>query len=137
MTAWLAVVSADHVRRCVRLGIAQIGHGKRAGLTRMGAGDLLVYYSPRDTLAAAPLQEFTAIGRIADDQVWQADEGDFRPWRRRVDYDTSASAVALGTVRDRLDLTAVPRWGHQLRRGLVELTDHDADLLATAMGTDR
>lgn len=41
MNAWLGVVSAEHVRRAVDLGIAQIGHGKRAGLARMKAGDVL------------------------------------------------------------------------------------------------
>lgn len=137
MSAWLGVVSADHVRRAVALGIAQIGHGKKGGLVRMGAGDLLVYYSPRDTIGGAPLQQFTAIGRVADDEVWQADEGDFRPWRRRVDYRTEARPVPIGSVRDDLELTAGPNWGYQLRRGLVPLSDHDATVLTTAMAADR
>lgn len=51
MNAWLGVVSAEHVRRAVDLGIAQIGHGKRAGLVRMKAGDVLVYYSPVESWA--------------------------------------------------------------------------------------
>jgi len=136
MTAWLGVVSADHVQRGVGLGIAQIGHGKKAGLARMRTGEVLVYYSPRDTLGGSPLQEFTAIGRVADDDLWQADEGEFRPWRRRVDYDTSAHPVALGTVRADLDLTSGSHWGHQLRRGLVPLSEHDLGLLAVAMGVD-
>ena len=50
MNAWLGVVSAEHVRRAVDLGIAQIGHGKRAGLVRMKAGDVLVYYSPVESM---------------------------------------------------------------------------------------
>jgi hypothetical protein len=137
MTAWLGIVSADHVRRGVGLGIAQIGHGKKSGLARMRAGDVLVYYSPRDTLGGSPLQEFTAIGRVADDELWQADEGEFRPWRRRVDYDTSSHSVPLETVRADLELTSGPHWGHQLRRGLVPLGDRDAGVLALAMGAGR
>ncbi len=43
MNAWLGVVSAEHVRHGVELGIAQVGHGKRSGLDRMAAGDTLVY----------------------------------------------------------------------------------------------
>jgi len=134
MTAWLGVVSADHVQRGVGLGIAQIGHGEKARLARMRAGDVLVYYSPRDTMGGSPLQEFTAIGRVADDELWQADEGDFRPWRRRVDYETSARQVALESVRAGLELTAGAHWGHQLRRGLVPLSDHDAQFLSSSMG---
>lgn len=132
-------MSADHVRRGVGLGIAQIGHGKKSGLARIRAGDVLVYYSPRDTLGGSPLQEFTAIGRVADDELWQADEGEFRPWPRRVDYDAPAHPVPLETVRADLELTLGPHWGHQLRRGLVPLGDRDAGVLALAlaMGADR
>ena len=46
MTAWIGVASAEHVARGVDLGIAQIGHGKHAGLARMKRGDTLIYYSP-------------------------------------------------------------------------------------------
>ncbi|MEJ1231140.1 MAG: EVE domain-containing protein [Galbitalea sp.] len=45
MSAWLGVVSRSHVERGVDLGIAQVMHGKRAGLARMKPGDWLVYYS--------------------------------------------------------------------------------------------
>ena len=134
MTAWLGVVSADHVARGVELGIAQIGRGKRSGLARMRPDDLLVYYSPRDTLGGVPLQAFTAIGRVADDEVWQADEDDFRPWRRRVAYRTRARTVPLEAVRDVLELTSGPHWGHRLRQGLAPLSDRDAEVLVAAMG---
>lgn len=134
MTAWLGVASADHVARGVGLGIGQIGHGARPGLARMRPGDVLVYYSPRETLDGAPLRAFTAIGRVVDDEVWQADEGEFRPWRRRVAYESGARPVALASVRADLELTSGPDWGYRLRRGLVELGDHDATVMAAAMG---
>jgi hypothetical protein len=137
VTAWLGVVSADHVARGVGLGIAQIGHGKKAGLARMAPKDLLVYYSPRRTLGGPPLREFTAIGRVADDELWQADEGDFRPWRRLVEYDAHATTVPLDAVQDDLDLCRDAHWGHQLRRGLLRLSDHDAGVLGDAMKAGR
>ena len=133
MTAWLGVVSADHVARGVGLGIAQIGHGGKAGVARMGAGDLLVYYSPRQTLGGAPLRAFTAVGHVVDEQPWQADEGEFRPWRRRIDYDPDATTVPLADVQGDLELCRDPHWGYQLRRGLVQLSGHDADVLVEAM----
>jgi hypothetical protein len=134
MTAWLGVVSADHVARGVGLGIARIGHGSRSGLARMRPGDVLVYYSPRDTLGGAALQAFTAIGRVSDDEIWQADEGGYRPWCRRVAYDPTAATVPLADVRSELELTSAPNWGYRLRRGLVELSDHDLGVIATSMG---
>ena len=133
MTAWLGVVSAEHARRGVSLGIAQIGHGKRAGLARMKAGDTLVYYSPVDCLGdRTPLHHFTAIGTLVDDEIWQEDEGDFKPFRRKVCY-AATRPVALAEVTMLLRLTAAPNWGCQLRRGLVTLHDDDVAVLRERM----
>ena len=134
---WLGVVSRDHVRRGVELGIVQTNHGKRPPLARMSAGDGLVYYSPRDAYPdGAPLKAFTALGRIADEEIWQADERDFEPWRRRVDYERDAVEVPIASLSDRLELTAKPNWGYALRRGLIELSPEDFELIAAAMTAD-
>ena len=75
---WLGVVSGEHVRRGVRLGIAQVNHGRRGPLERMKPGDGLVYYSPRERIRAGEeVHAFTAIGTIDDGEPWQAGEGDF------------------------------------------------------------
>lgn len=133
MTGWLGVVSAEHVRRAVELGIAQIGHGKRTGLDRMRAGDTLVFYSPAERLGdRVPLRHFTALGVVADDEIWQADDGDFTPYRRRVRY-AITSPVPLDTLRNDLHLTAQPNWGYQLRRGLLPLDAHDVALIRESM----
>jgi hypothetical protein len=137
MSGWLAVVSAEHVLRAVALGIAQIGHGKRENLSRMLAGDTLIFYSPIQRLGdRIPLRHFTAMGEIADDEIWQADEGDFKPFRRRVNYADTAP-VELGSVRDQLHLTAEANWGYHLRRGLVPLDTHDINVLRFAMTRSR
>lgn len=129
MNAWLGVVSAEHVRRAVDLGIAQIGHGKRSGLALMKAGDVLVYYSPVESIGDRdPLREFTALGVIEEGEIWQADEGCFKPFRRRVRY-KPFTPVPLGDVRSRLALTSTPNWGYQLRRGLIPLDGNDVEIL--------
>jgi EVE domain len=134
MGGWLGVVSAAHVRRGVASGFAQIDHGKRAGLARMASGDTLVYYWPVVNLGdTEPLRRFTAIGTIAEGPIWQADEGDFKPYRRSVGYDTTARPVPLAELLDRLHLTSQPNWGYQLRRGLVPPDDHDIDVIREAM----
>ena len=130
---WLGVVSAAHVRRGVELGIAQINHGKRAPLARLQPGDTLVYYSPTQQRGdRTPYQCFTAIGTVTDDDIWQADEGDFTPYRRRIDYLT-ATPVPLADLRPRLHLTQEPNWGYQLRYGLVPLDAHDVQIIREAM----
>lgn len=130
---WLGVVSAAHVRRGVGLGIAQINHGKRAPLARMHTGDTLIYYSPTEQRGdRTRYQRFTAIGTFPDGDIWQADEGNFMPYRRRVNY-LSTSPVPLIDLRDQLHLTHEPRWGYQLRYGLVSLDAHDVQIIQEAM----
>lgn len=132
MSAWLGVVSADHVRRGVSLGIAQLGHGKRSGLARLNRGDWLIYYSPKTSMQVGqPLKQFTAVGEVVDDEIWQADEGSFRPYRRRIRYLVNAHPVDAAALT--LDLTSQPSWGYQLRRGLIPLSDHDFDTIRRAM----
>ncbi|NNN08957.1 MAG: EVE domain-containing protein [Acidimicrobiaceae bacterium] len=134
MTAWSGVVSRDHVHRGVELGIGQIGHGKRAGLARMKRGDWLIYYSPRSSLESYELlQSFTAIGVVADDEIWQADEGDFKPWRRRVNYVMNATETPIRPLTGILAITSFPNWGYQLRRGLLMLSDADFTIIQGAM----
>jgi hypothetical protein len=150
---WLAVVQREHVLRGVALGIAQVNHGAKAPLARMGESDGLVYYSPRTSYPdGEPLKEFTAIGRIADDQVFQDAQAsmqrtpaadsyatggrvdDFRPWRRRVDYDADAVSAPIRPLLPVLEFTREnPNWGYQLRRGLIELSRHDFDVIRAQM----
>ena len=133
-TYWLGVVCRDHVERAVRAGIGQLGHGKRTGLARLRPGDWLVYYSPRTSLRdGEPLQAFTAVGEVADDEIWQADEGDFQPWRRRVRYLEPTADAPVRGFGGELELTSGPNWGYQLRRGLIELTEADFRLIRSAM----
>lgn len=132
---WLGVVSATHVRRGVELGIAQINHGKRAPLARMHAGDTLIYYSPTEQRGDRnAYRHFTAIGSFPDDDIWQADEGSFKPYRRRIDY-LPANPVPLSELRPKLLLTQEPNWGHQLRFGLIPLEEHDVQTIMEAMHT--
>ena len=51
-----------------------------------------------------------------------------------VDYDTGAVPVPIDELRAHLQLTSTPNWGYQLRRGLVELSERDVEVIASAMG---
>lgn len=134
MSAWLGVVSREHVGIGVDLGIAQVMHGKRAGLARMAPRDWLVYYSPRTSYPdGEPLKAFTAIGEVVDSEIWQADQGDFHPFRRRIDYLAPVHAVPVAELQDELDLTSQPNWGYALRRGLIPLSDADFARIRAAM----
>lgn len=123
--------------RGVSLGIAQIGHGKRAGLARLHGGDWFVYYSPKESLGGdTPLQAFTAIGQVPDDVIWQADEGDFKPWRRHITYAKSTEAPIRPLLDTLSFTTGKANWGYAFRFGLLEITEADFRAIAQAMKAD-
>lgn len=133
MTGWLGVVSRSHVQCGLAGGFAQLCHGKAQALRRMRAGDWLIYYSPTIEMGGEALRAFTAIGRIADDEVYKYDMGGgFVPFRRRVRYE-AAREVMLDDLKDRLALCASPNWGMALRRGHLLLTPGDFATIARAM----
>ena len=71
---WVGVASRDHVRTAVDGGFFQSNHGKEAPLKRIAAwGSGVLFYSPREEMASgAPIQAFTAIGEVTDDEPRQA-----------------------------------------------------------------
>lgn len=130
MKFWMGVVQREHVHRGVALGIAQTNHGAMTGVRRMTGGDRIVYYSPKTAYPDGdPLKQFTAIGTIADGEPWQTDG----MWRRRVDYIEGVRPTPIAELSGELELTSAPNWGYALRRGLLELSEHDFALIATAM----
>ena len=136
MTAWINTVSRSHVRRGVEGGFTQANHGKPWALRRMNRGDWLVFYSPRtDYPDGEPLQAFTAIGRISDDEAYQVTMSpDFEPWRRDVEF-LDAHEAPVRPLLERLHLTqGKPSWGYVFRRGVVEIDEHDLSVLREAMG---
>lgn len=136
---WIGVVSRDHVLRGVEGGFAQVGHGKGAPLRRMAPGDWLFYYSPKTSLeGGTPLQAFTGAGRILDGEVYQVEMTEaFKPWRRDVTFATDAIEAPIAPMKERLSIiTDNKNWGMVFRRGHVEITEADAQIIAEAMGID-
>jgi hypothetical protein len=138
MKHWLGVVSRAHLERGVAGGFAQLCHGRQAPLARMQAGDWLVYYSPRTEMhGGRPLRAFTALGQVADDRVYRHDMGGgFVPYRRNVRY-LPVRPVPLTEIAARLHLTRRAGWGITLRRGHLELDEHDFTAIAAAMTPTR
>src|SRR5207249_6912530 len=84
---WIGVVSKTHVDKAVAGGFTQLNHGKAGPLERMREGDGFAFYSPRvEHPYGAPLQAFTAIGRVGPGAIFQAEGHGFIPFRRAVDY---------------------------------------------------
>ena len=125
---WVAVASADHVALGRAGGYMQVGHGKRAPLVRIRAGDRVVYYSPAQQLGARePLQAFTALGVVREGEPYPFDMGAF----------AAAQAAPIRPLLDALAF-AQPRasWGAKFRYGLFTIDEADFRVIAAAMQAD-
>ena len=133
---WIGVVSKDHVDRAIAGGFAQVNHGKAGPLERMRAGDGFAYYSPRDSHPdGAPLQAFTAIGRIRTGTLYQADPNEgFRPFRVDVDFLDAAPAPVKPLVPELSFIRSKTHWGAAFRFGVVRVPAADFARIAAAMG---
>ncbi len=142
---WINTVSRDHVQRGMEgapkrarviRGFTQANHGRSTNLRKLQRGDLMVFYSPRTTYPdGAPLQAFTALGRITDDEPHQAEmTPDFRPWRRNLEFVPCAEIPIAPLLDDLPFIIDKRRWGFIFRRGLFEISAEDFERIATAMG---
>jgi len=132
---WIAVASKNHVANGVKGGFAQVCHGKAAPLRRLKIGDGIIYYSPKLEFGAdAACQEFTAIGKVVGEEVYQYDMGGgFVPYRRDIKYH-SANSVSIKPLIPKLNfITDKQKWGYKFRFGLFEVPAEDFKLIEDNM----
>jgi hypothetical protein len=135
MRYWINTVSRVHVMAGVEGGFTQAEHGKSTRLRRLEKGDLIAFYSPRTEFhGGKPLQAFTAIGRIGDEEPYQVEmRPDFHPWRRKVEFLESQEAPIRPLIEKLGFIKNKERWGYPFRRGLFEVERTDFERIAEAM----
>lgn len=139
MKYWITVASKDHIARGVAGGFMQANHGKQAALKRMHAGDWVLFYSPKQTMnSTKPCQAFTAIGQVADEEIYQHKmSDDFIPWRRDISFYQNTETPIVPLV-DELDfITNKKSWGYPFRFGFLEIPEHDFELIKAKMITGK
>jgi len=134
---WIIVASRDHVLEAVRQGIAQAGHGKKKPLERMIAGDILIYYSGKESLQdKSSYQKFTAIGKLTEKEIYQVTINEkFKPFRRNARYFT-VSELSIRPLINELDFISNKKtWGFPFRVGMLEIGQKDFERIASGMLT--
>jgi hypothetical protein len=135
---WIGVASRAHVRGGVAGGFCQVGHGKHEPVKRLKPGDLIVYYSPRETLEGGPpVQAFTAMGQIKPREAYLAEMSPtFQAYRRDVDW-WGGTEAAIAPLIGQLSFIKDPaKWGFAFRRGSFSVSRDDFAVIARAMGTE-
>jgi len=132
---WIIVASKDHVKNGIKEGIAQACHGKAAPLKRMRQGDFVVYYSGK-TFFGRPdkCQEFTAIGKVKEEDVYQFQmTPDFCPSRRNIYFFESKNISILPLISSLAFIKNKKSWGYPFRFGFLEINQYDFDLISSQM----
>ena len=136
---WIIVASKDHVKNGKAEGIAQSCHGKAAPLKRMQKDDFVVFYSGKQTLGKIDkCQEFTAIGQVANDTIYEVQlSEDFCPSRRAIDFFPNKDISILPLI-SKLDFIQNKKsWGYPFRFGFFEINQHDFDLISSQMFVEK
>lgn len=132
---WIGVASHEHVRRGEAAGFCQVCHGKQRPLERLKPGDWIVYYSSVEVYGGStPCQQFTAIGEITGEQVYQVRTAEgFAPFRRVVTFHPCAK-TPVKTLVERLSfIKNKQRWGFMFRFGLFEIPESDFNTIRQHM----
>lgn len=135
MRYWMGVASKDHVARGVQGGFCQLCHGKAQPLKRMEQGDWIIYYSPKEYFGGDQgCQQFTAIGRVTGESVYQYEMAPgFIPSRRDIQF-LPAQAVDIRPMIHQLQfIQNKARWGYAFRFGHFEISQADFELISAKM----
>jgi DNA-binding MarR family transcriptional regulator/predicted RNA-binding protein len=138
-TYWVSTISRDHVRLGVEGGFTQTGHGKASGLKRLKADDWLVFYSPKTSLRdGEPVQAFTAIGRVVDEDLYQAEQAPgLTPWRRNIEFVRGIEAPIRPLIDQLSFIKDKRRWGSVFRVGLFKIPREDFAVISRAMAVEK
>lgn len=101
----------------------------------MQKGDFVVYYSGKQTLSKpGKCQEFTALGKVMDDEIYQFQVSeDFCPSRRNIDFLQCEDASILPLINDLNFIQNKKSWGYPFRFGFFEINQHDFNLISAQM----
>jgi hypothetical protein len=119
-------------------GFLQAGHGKKSFLDRMSAGDFVIFYSPKTSVEnGETLQTFTAIARLTDENIYQAEASDgFKPFRRDAQFFKCLEIPIRPLLKDLNFIEDEANWGYPFRQGLFEISEQDFKIIAANMQAD-
>ncbi len=132
---WIIVASKDHVKTGIAEGIAQACHGKASPLKRMAKNDFVIYYSGKKEFGKLDkCQEFTAIGKVKDDETYSFQmTSDFCPSRRNIDFFESEDVSILPLIGELNFIQNKKSWGYPFRFGFFEINQNDFNLISKLM----
>jgi hypothetical protein len=134
MKYWINTAAREHVLKGLAGGYTQANHGSDRILKKVSKGDVILFYSSKDTYPEGePYQKFTACGIIKDEEVYQVTITDnFRPFRRNLTFVAMEEASIKPMIEELSFIQDPKHWGFPFMRGLFEIPKEDFDKIAAA-----
>ena len=131
---WINTISKNHVMVGKQEGFVQAGHGKEAAVKKLQLNDRMIFYSPKTSLQdGKPVQAFTAVAKIKDDNIYLLVNENFQPYRRNAEYE-NCQEVPIKPLIEQLEfITNKKHWGLKFSSSLFEINQHDFELIYKLM----
>lgn len=132
---WIITASKEHVENGVQGGFAQACHGKSSPLRKMKKGDYVIYYSSKEYFNKADkCQEFTAIGKVKSNNIYQFEmTPEFCPSRIDIDFLESKDISIRPLINELNFIPNKQKWGYPFRWGTLQINKHDFQLISNLM----
>jgi len=120
---WVIVASKEHVKNGIKGGFAQACHGKATPLRKMSKDDYIIYYSSKEFFTKKDkCQEFTAIGKVKNDNIYQFEMSpSFYPFRLDIEFLKSKDISILPLINDLDFIPNKQKWGYPFRWGILQI----------------
>ncbi len=101
----------------------------------MRKGDYVVYYSGKQNFGRPEkCQEFTALGKVLDEETYQVNVSeDFCPSRRNIEFLQCENISILPLINDLEFIQSKKKWGYPFRFGFFEISQPDFNIISTQM----
>lgn len=132
---WIITASKEHVKNGTLGGFAQACHGKSSPLKKMKKGDYVIFYSSKEYFDKKDkCQEFTAIGKVKSDDIYQFEmTPEFCPFRIDIDFLQSNDISILPLINELEFIPNKQKWGYPFRWGTLQINESDFKLISNLM----
>ena len=130
---WINVIPKDRVLKAVEEGIMQ-SQGDEAHLSRIQKDDMVVFYSPReDSEGTKKLQTFTAVGQIADEEIYPVQGAVVKAFRRKINYTECQEISVIPLIQNLHFIRNKKHWGFVFKQSLIQILQPDFETITNGM----
>ncbi|HXH09160.1 MAG TPA: EVE domain-containing protein [Alphaproteobacteria bacterium] len=146
---WILCMSEDNYLIAKKQGLIGMSEQAKSAIHKITTGDIITFYISKKKVDAPPndltqrVREFRGIARVSgevfesNDLIWNVRDKEIFPYRRKVDFLSDARAAVRPLIEKPSFVTNTIYWALPLRKGYVEISPKDFDMIQEAMKVGR